>query len=253
MKKRNTQERRNAIAEQLVASGKVSASELAGQYGVSMETVRKDMIWLEKNGLARKGYGGAVAATAITERTFLEKSICYKHEKARIATKAMELVQDGDVVLLDSGSTVLCVAKQLVLKQDITVFTNSLRAAQHLIDYGIKVYVLGGEVRNTSNALTGGWALRALGEIKADIAILGTSGIKGRGGPCVESLEESEIKRAMMKAAHKTAVIADASKGDCDALIQFASWEDVDFFITEETMDENTLKGVEGKTTVLFC
>ena len=253
MKKRNTQERRNAIAEQLVSSGKVSASELADQYGVSMETVRKDMIWLEQNGLARKGYGGAVAATSITERTFLEKSICHKQEKARIAKKAIELVQDGDVVLLDSGSTVLSVAKQLVLKRDITVFTNSLRAAQHVIDYGMKVYVLGGEVRNTSNALIGGWALRALGEIKADIAILGTSGVKGRSGPCVESMEESEIKRAMMKAARKTAIIADASKGDCDALVQFAAWEDVDFFITEETMDKDVLNGIKGKTTVLFC
>ena len=253
MKKRNTQERRNAIAEQLVSSGKVSASELADQYGVSMETVRKDMIWLEQNGLARKGYGGAVAATSITERTFLEKSICHKQEKARIAKKAIELVQDGDVVLLDSGSTVLSVAKQLVLKRDITVFTNSLRAAQHVIDYGMKVYVLGGEVRNTSNALIGGWALRALGEIKADIAILGTSGVKGRSGPCVESMEESEIKRAMMKAARKTAIIADASKGDCDALVQFAAWEDVDFFITEETMDKDVLNGIKGKATVLFC
>ena len=253
MKKRNTQERRNAIAEQLVSSGKVSASELADQYGVSMETVRKDMIWLEQNGLARKGYGGAVAATSITERTFLEKSICHKQEKARIAKKAIELVQDGDVVLLDSGSTVLSVAKQLVLKRDITVFTNSLRAAQHVIDYGMKVYVLGGEVRNTSNALIGGWALRALGEIKADIAILGTSGVKGRSGPCVESMEESEIKRAMMKAARKTAIIADASKGDCDALVQFAAWEDVDFFITEETMDKDVLNSIKGKATVLFC
>ncbi len=253
MKKRNTQERRQEIAERLVAEGKITVSELASRYAVSTETIRKDMIWLEENGLARKGYGGAVAATAITERSFMEKSIRNKQGKARVAQKAVELVEDGDVLLLDSGSTVLSVAKQLVLKRNITVFTNSLKAAQHLVDYGIRVYLLGGEVRGTSNAITGGWALRALKEIKADIAILGTSGVKGRGGPCVESMEESEVKRAMMAAARKTIVLADASKGDCDALVQYAAWEDIDLFITEETINRETLTWIKEKTTVLFC
>lgn len=253
MKKRNTQERRQEIAEQLVAEGKITVSELASRYGVSTETIRKDMIWLEEHGLAKRGYGGAVAATALTERPFLEKSIRNKQGKAQVAKKAAELIQDGDVLLLDSGSTVLSLAKQLVLKRNITVFTNSLKAAQHLVDYGIKVYLLGGEVRSTSNALTGGWAIRALGEIQADIAILGTSGVKERRGPCVESMEESEVKRAMMAAARKTMVLADASKGDCDSLVQFANWDNVDWFITEETINQETLKCIKEKTTVLFC
>ncbi|HWR21855.1 MAG TPA: DeoR/GlpR family DNA-binding transcription regulator [Feifaniaceae bacterium] len=253
MKKRNAQERRQEIAGRLVSEGKITVSELAGQYAVSTETIRKDMIWLEENGLAKKGYGGAVAATALTERSFLEKSIRNRQGKANVAKKAAEFVKDGDVLLLDSGSTVLSLAKQLVLKRDITVFTNSLKAAQHLVDHGVRVYLPGGEVRSTSNALTGGWTLRAFKEIRADLAILGTSGVKGRGGPCVESMEEAEVKRAMMASARKTMVLADASKGDCDALVQFADWEDVDWFITEETIGREALEWIREKTTVLFC
>ena len=104
------------------------------------ETIRKDMIYLEENGIAKKGYGGAVVATELMEPSFLEKSVKHQDKKAAIAGKAAELVADGSTVLLDNGSTVLAIAKQLILKKDITVFTNSIKVAQVLIDSGAVSY-----------------------------------------------------------------------------------------------------------------
>lgn len=251
--KKLTQERRNEIAQKLLLDGKVSASALAEEYGVSAETIRKDMIYLEENGIAKKGYGGAVVATELMEPSFLEKSVKHQDKKAAIAGKAAELVADGSTVLLDNGSTVLAIAKQLILKKDITVFTNSIKVAQVLIDSGVKVYLLGGEMRHTSNAVVGSWTLRALAEIRADIAFLGTSGFMGRKGPCIENFQESDVKQAMMKSANRVIVVADSSKASSNSMIQFGTWEEMDALVTDSDIDPAVIKELEKKTEIILA
>ncbi len=251
MTKKLTQERRNEIAQKLLVDGKVSASQLAAEYDVSAETIRKDMIYLEENGIAKKGYGGAVVMSELVEPSFLEKSVENQEKKTLIAAQAAKLVQDGSTILLDGGSTVLALAKQLVLKKDITVFTNSIQAAQILLDSGAKVYMLGGELRNTSNAAVGSWALRALAEIKADIAFLGTSGFAGRQGPCIENFYEGDIKQAMIRSANRTVVIADSSKAGKDSMVQFARWEEIDLLITDQGLKD--IEELEQKTQIKFA
>lgn len=251
MSKRLTQERRDEIAKTLLTNGKISAPLLAKEYGVSAETIRKDLLYLEKNGIAKKGYGGAVVSTELNEQNFSEKSIRNQNEKLRIAAKAAEFVSDGDIVILDSGSTALAVAKQLVLKNKLTVFTNSLKTAQLLSDGGVKIYMLGGAVQNTSSASTGHWAVQALAEIKVNIAFLGTSGFYQRGGPCVENYGESEVKRAMITSANKSILVADASKAQSSAMIQFAEWKDFDVLITDKSIGDDTLDALQNKIEVM--
>lgn len=252
MMKRLTRERRNEIAQKLITDGKISVNLLSKEYGVSIETIRKDLIWLETKGIAKKSYGGAIVSTELMEQNFLEKAIKNQQEKEQIAKKAAELVNDGDVVILDSGSTVFVIAKQLVLiKKNLTVFTNSLKAAQCLAEANIKTYMLGGEVRNTSYASTGSWAVRSLSEIRADIAFLGTSGFQRRGGPCIENFNESEVKNSIIRAANQVIVVADSSKSECDAMIQFAPWEEIDTLITDKKIDKQVLAALENKTKVI--
>ena len=247
------QERRDYIEKKLLTEGKIRVSELASFFDVSSETIRKDLLYLESKGIAKKGYGGAVVANELLEPSFIEKSITYQSEKEKIAQVAADQVDDGMIVLMDAGSTVYAIAKLLSFKKDITVFTNGLKAAQTLDDFKVRTFLLGGEVRNNSNAIVGGWALRALSEIKADLAIVGTSGFVGRSGPCVENFPEADIKKAMIKSANRVVVVGDGSKANSSAMIQFCNWEDVDAYITDASLPEDVQKDLEGKIEVLIA
>ena len=93
--------------------------------------------------------------------------------------------------------------------------------------------------------------MRALSEINADIAVLGTSGFNGRQGPCVENFEEAEIKKAMISSANKIIILGDSSKAKTHSMIEFAKWEVADAFITDDNIDSDTLKNIKEKTQVI--
>ncbi len=241
MEQKLTQERRNEIAEALVRDGKVSAAELSEKYSVSTETIRKDLLWLEKRGVAEKSYGGATATPQALEKPFLEKATNNPKEKARIAKAVAGRIPAGSTVILDSGTTVLEVAKCLAARTDITFFTNSLQAAQLLAQKKRSVCMLGGAIRLSSHAATGVWATEILSQLNADIAILGTSGFSESSGPCVESLEECEVKRAMMRAAKTSILAADSTKSRCRATVRFAGWEKISCLVTDGGIDPELL------------
>jgi len=244
-------DRRQFIEKKLLAEGKIRVAELSKLFNVSSETIRKDLIYLEEKGIAKKGYGGAVVVNELLEPSFTEKHLKFQDEKNRVAKAALDYITDGMVILLDAGSTVFTLANMLALKNNITVFTNSPKSAQVLDDYKIKTYLVGGEIRNNSNALVGGWAIRAIGEIKADVAVLGTSGFNGRSGPCVENFEEAEVKKAMIKSANKVIIIGDASKAKTHSMIEFAKWDDVDAFITDDRIEDVIFNDISSQTQVV--
>jgi len=245
-----TQERRNEIARQLTAEGKVSAQALARNYGVSAETIRKDLLWLESQGIARKSYGGAVAVIPEVEKSFFEKASCRPQEKRRIAKAAADEIPDGSIVILDSGSTVLEVARKLSLRRNIIFFTNSLQTAQLLIEKKCNVTMLGGSIRLSSQAATGMWTLDQLSQLRADWAILGASGFEGKEGPCVESMEEAQIKKAMIEASKRSMLVADSSKSRCSAAMQFASWFEIGLLVTDNGLDPVLKAHLQSRLTL---
>ena len=246
-------ERRRFIETKLLAEGAIKISELSELFNVSSETIRKDLLFLEEKGVAKKGYGGAVVVNDLLEPSFKEKSAKYRDEKVKIAKATLDYISDGMVVLLDAGSTVYTVAEMLALKRNLTVFTNSPKSGQMLDDYKIKTYLVGGEIRNNSNALVGGWAVRAVTEIKADIAILGTSGFADREGPCVENFEEAEVKKAMIKSANKVVVIGDSSKSKTRSMIEYAKWREMDVFVTDDRLDLAVYEQIKQETDVILA
>ncbi len=246
-------ERRQFIEKKLLAEGKIKVAELSDFFNVSSETIRKDLLYLEEKGIAKKGYGGAVIANALIEPNINEKYTKFIDEKNEIAKKALEYISDGMILMLDAGSTIYTLAKMLALRNNITVFTNSPRAAQIVDDYKIETYLFGGRIRNNSSAIVGGWTLRAIEEIKADIAILGTSGFKDREGPCVENFEESEIKQAMIKSANKTIVLGDSSKAKTFSMIEYAKWDDIDVFVTDKNIDKDMKDKISDKVELVLA
>ena len=249
--KKTALNRRDEIAKALMQDGEIGTQALAQKYGVSVETIRKDLLYLQENGIAKKGYGGAVVCSEWNEQSFGQKAVEHQAEKARIAGRALDFVCDGDIVILDSGSTVAALAKQLFTRKRLTVFTNSLHAVQALSSADARIYLLGGALQPTSNASTGHWALQALAEIRANVAFLGTSGFYDRRGPSVENFGESEVKKAMIRSANKSILLADSSKAQQGAMIQFAGWEEVGLWITDEGVERETLDEISKETEVI--
>ena len=245
-----TQDRRDYIEKKLNTEGSVKASELAEFFSVTSETIRKDFIYLEQKGVAKKTYGGAVSSKTAYEPSFIEKSVKNLEEKNRIASKALERIENGMSLIIDGGSTAFALARLLAIKKDLTVFTVGLKAAQILDEYGITTYLLGGMIRHNSNTIVGGWALRNLAEIRVDIAVLGTSGFFDRQGPCVENFHEADLKRAMIQAGNRVIVLGDAEKAATQAVIEFAKWQEIDEFITDRRMDAQLLDTIRQSTTV---
>lgn len=161
-----TEERRSQLARILVTEGSVKVGVLAERFGVSTETIRKDLIFLEKEGLAKKSHGGAVSSGALFERPLAARSMEHVAEKAKIARTAVEMIPDGGVAILDAGSTTYQIAKLLTLKKGITILTNSASIAHVLSGTSNTVFSLGGEMRGTSMAFVGPWTLHALESVR---------------------------------------------------------------------------------------
>jgi len=244
------QERRNYIKKRLIADGSIKVSELSSFFDVSTETIRKDLKCLEDEGVAKKEYGGAVALRGAFEPSFKIKETTHLEEKTRIANEALKRIESGMSLLLDAGSTVFALAKALAIRRDITVFTNGLKAAQMLDEYGIVTYVLGGRIRSNSNAIVGNWAIRNLSEIKVDLAFLGTSGFAGRQGPCVEGFSEAAVKSAMIDTGNRVIVLGDSSKAKKQAVVEIAKWCDIDELITDSGIDGDEVEKIREKTIV---
>ncbi len=250
MNKLLASERRIEIAQLLVRDGKVCATELSKRYDVSSETIRKDLTYLEARGIAEKNYGGAIATSRAIERTFLEKAFDCPDEKHGIAQLVTEMIPQNASVLLDSGSTVLEVAKLLVSRLDLTFFTNSLDSASLLAEKNRNVCILGGTIRHSSHAVTGVWTSWMLEHLNIDVAILGTSGFANSDGPCVESMEECAVKHAMIHSSKHVILVADSTKSRCRAPIRFADWEEIDTLVTDDDITPETLEILQCHTHV---
>ncbi len=216
-------ERRRAILDLLETRGEVSVEELAQLFRVSRVTIRTDLSELEARGLVQRTYGGAVPARKVLfNPSFEEKKRHRLEAKRAIARKALELIREGDTLLLDAGSTTLALASLLKGHfQRLFILTNSVPIALELQGSGFEVLVLGGQIRHHSLALIGPATVRNLAWYRADKAFLGATGVDGRGYSTPNPLE-AETKRAMLEAAGEAYVLADASKLGRPTLALFA-------------------------------
>ncbi len=254
MGKKLTAERRNEIAQLLLRDGNIKAGVLAKRFDVSTETIRKDLIYLEEQGIAQKSYGGAIACTELVERPVALKQMENMDIKTSIATKALEFIPENGVIIIDAGSTNYALAKLLTLRDDLTIFTNSLIALNLLSDSSNQVFSLGGLIRGSSKGAIGSWAIQALKSIHADVAFLGSDGFKDLSGPSSASYEESELKMAMISCSERAIVLCDNQKLGSNSLFQFCDWQDIYGLITNRPDSKELLTVLEhiSKKTSVF-
>lgn len=210
----NIHERRSRILAYLQQSGSVQVRDLAQELGVSEMTIRRDLEWLAREGQVIRTYGGAASTGGlIGELPYAAKVGEHTDEKARIARTAAALVQEGDVVLLDAGSTTAAIAGCLKGRSNLTVITVDLKIALELCDEpGIRVIVTGGTAMPEVYSLLGPVAEQFLRRLTVSIAFIGTSAVDVGHGLTTPTLEKVPLKQCMIRAARQAVLVADASK-----------------------------------------
>ncbi len=233
----NAHERHQAILYLLEQGGRVTVAELAERFAVSEMTVRRDLDALERQGLLRRVRGGAVSARGRSyEPPFLTRSTVHQVEKERIGQVAAQLVEDGDSIALDVGTTTLEVARCLRQsgRRNLTVVTSSFRAAGLLAEQpDIRIVLTGGILRPGELSLVGQMAEQAFERFYVDKLFLGIGGVDLQAGLTEYNLEDAQVKQAMIRSAKEVILVTDSSKFDQVAFAAVAPLEAVDRIVTD--------------------
>lgn len=234
-----TATRHAKILDSLHADGEVTVEDLADQFGVSLSTIRRDLNALSEEGLLRRVRGGG--SIEPDSMPFSDVEHQQRPEKTRIAARAAELVNDGDVILIDIGTTTARLARELRGRR-ITVITSSLAVIDELRDDdAVELIVLGGAVRKNYNSMVGALTEQALAQIRATTCFLGTSGIRPDGTIADTTGMEVPVKRAMIESSQRAVVLADASKFPGVGLLSVCGPDVIWGVVTNEDADPATL------------
>jgi DeoR family transcriptional regulator of aga operon len=208
------EERRRAILERLQIEGRVLVPELAKRFHTSQVTIRKDLELLHSTGKIHRTHGGALPARegALEDPTLLEKEKLHRAEKIQIATAAARMVEEGQVVILDSGTTTTAIARVLRHHKNLTIITNAVNIAAELASSSLDVILTGGTLRKNSFSLVGPIAEETLRRLNADILFLGVDGFDVNCGLSTPNLLEAKVNRAMMDIARIVVAVCDSSK-----------------------------------------
>lgn len=241
-------ERQNKIIKLLYESRSVKISYLTKYFGVTRETIRKDLYSLEEQDLVQKIHGGAILKKAKHETSYINRKEVNDDEKKLIAKKAAEKVIDGDTLYIDYGTTCSYFVNEILSKKNLTVMTASLPIANTLSDYSdFDVIIIGGIIRKNEKSLYGPMAGRYLQDTYVDKGIFGIGGVDLHAGYTNFHLGESEISKIMVKNSQKTIIMADYSKFNNVAMNKIASFKEIDLLITDDKVDMKIIKKMKEK------
>lgn len=241
------EERRHSIAELVRRDGRGDAAELAARFRVTPETVRRDLIDLERRGVLRRVHGGAIPVERFRhEPAVPEKARLMAEEKQRIATAALDYIPRGGSILLDAGTTTGALAAIIPSDRDLTVVTNSLPNAMTMAARpSLNLLLVGGRVRGRTLADVDDWALRALSDLVVDVAFIAANGVSVERGLSTPDLSEAAVKRAMVAAGRRVVLLADHTKVGDQHFARFAEITDVDVFVTDRSLSANEVEAFE--------
>jgi DeoR family transcriptional regulator of aga operon len=233
---RDTSERRRQITTMIKSRGSVQVAALSDMFGVSMQTIRKDLHYLEQHGIAARAYGGAISAEVVTisEPPIEAKWVSHTEEKERIGRRAAAMVEPGDSIMLDSGTTALQIARFLPDDEDITVVTNDFNVLAALTQKRhIKIVMLGGEFRRKNMAFYGAQTVSALDDLLLDKLFLGVDGFDADRGITTHHEPEAQLNRKMVEAARRIIAVTDSSKFGKVCLHRIIDISEIDDLVTD--------------------
>jgi DeoR family transcriptional regulator, fructose operon transcriptional repressor len=248
-----TEQRRGKIIELLEQRGSVLVEALSSQFAVSLVTIRKDLSELEGRGLLHRTHGGATwAHRSLFNPSFREKVYLQQAEKQAIARAALSLIEEGDSLILDAGSTTQTLARAMKKRfRNLFVVTNSTPIALELSETGWEILLLGGQVRHHSMALIGPATVRALETYHVDKAFMCATGVSVRHGYTTPNDLEAQTKRAMIAAAETVIALVDSSKLGRTTLSCFAQGTEIQHLITDWNTDPEQLEAFQQQKIVV--
>lgn len=237
--------RRQRLVALVEARGSARLEELSSALGVSQATVRRDLDAVSTAGRLRRVHGGVVAIEQrLDEPQFDVKAGAAAVEKERIAAAAVKLLGPTDTVYLDSGSTVLALARLLHGWDRLTVVTNSLPVATELVGRGPRMIILGGELRATSRAMVGPLTRHLLDELHVDRAVMGTFALSLEDGLTTTDPSEAYTKELVLTRAREVILLADSSKLGGRSFVASGRLGDVDVLVTDTGIDQPTTRAL---------
>lgn len=245
--------RRSELVRLVRARGQITVADIAALFDVSADTIRRDLDFLAEQGLLKRTHGGAVASDSLVgaDTPFAQRIDSRKEAKARIARAAARLIADRETLLVNGGSTTLAFAAELGGHSGLTIVTNSLGLPAALPYQAVRdIYMLGGMVRLEAQVTLGAVGFAGAGSISADTAVIGVGGVS-RAGIFTSMLAEAEMIAAMLAAAHRVVVLADASKIGRPAFAQIAPLDRVHVLVTDAEPPEDL--GLAEAGVELIC
>jgi DeoR/GlpR family transcriptional regulator of sugar metabolism len=213
----------------------VTVVELTGLFGVSRDTIRRDLQLLERHGLLVRTHGGALSGEGLIARDTRFQSRMAEHAKVKrdIGRAAAALIRDGETLILNGGTTTCCFAAELGRLRDLTIVTNNLMLPQAVArDAARAVYLLGGAYWDSAQITIGAVSISGSARISVDTAVIGVAGIDATGFS-ISRIEESQETAEMMEAARRVIVIADSAKFGVNALAHTAGFNRIEYLVTD--------------------
>lgn len=245
-------ERRNQIMVQLIKEQYVEAEQLANHFQVSMETIRKDLLYLEKTGVAFKEHGGARISPLGIEHPIDERYVDQNIKKL-IAQEAIRIIEDAQVIFVDAGSTCQEVAKLLNQFEGLDIITNSLLAFEVLDDERNNILLCGGKKRQKNRSLVGDWCIRSIDSIHIDVCFMGTSGFFNEKGPTTHSYREIETKRALLRSSDLIYILAESKKFKEQGLHTFCEWAEIDGIISDSSLSSKEYEKYKKRVPIIVA
>lgn len=244
------EERQQAVADLVARRGRVSVTALAAEYGVTTETVRRDLSTLERLGLVRRVHGGAVPADRlrVVEAGVADRETARSAEKERIAKAALALLPPaGSSVLVDAGTTTARLVEVLPPDHRLTVYTHAVPVAARLAGLRhVDLVLLPGRVRPTTHAAVGASTVAALADVRADVAFLGGNGLTVEHGLSTPDPDEAAVKRALVASGRTVVVLLDSSKVGEEAVVRYAGVDDLDVLVTDSGIEASDRAALEA-------
>jgi DeoR/GlpR family transcriptional regulator of sugar metabolism len=243
----DAEQRSSRLIERLRRDGRVEVAAAAAEFGVAEMTVRRDLEVLVERGVARRVRGGAVSLLMRGEELpFAMRELEAVPVKRRIAAAVAGLIADGEAVGLDSGTTVLEVARALTTRR-LTVLPVSLHAAMALAGApSVRLVLPGGEARAGELALTGPLALGAIAALRFDTVVLGCCGVSPEGQVTAHDLADAAVKKALLASGRRAVLVLDGSKFSHSAMAVVCDVSDVDVVVTDRSVPAEFVARLES-------
>lgn len=228
------EERHQYILNRISKDNRIYVTTLSEELGISDDTLRRDLVELDIKGLLTKVHGGAIAKSGISIK-FTERLNTATTIKQQMATKVIPLFREGDIILMDGGTSNLEVARRIPKDMALTIYTNSFPIVNELFNHPqLDLIFLGGKVFPSSQVTVGISVFQLLQTITPDWVILGISDIHPEKGLTCPDREEAMIKRCMIERGIKRIILADSYKLDTARAYHVASLGDIDYIVTED-------------------